>query len=315
VGLKRILDQLQPDILYAILLHANALATLTLPFLNHRPKFIQSIHTLQPSPAWHWTLQGILAPYADAIIAPSDPILTKIAAHGPFTRGTVIPNGIDIDRFANAIPIPPADLPWPSDAPAPPVIGYIGRFDPVKNLPLLLRAFARTLTAHATNPHHTHPHFRPPHLALVGYGPQEQTLRNLAISLHIAPHVHFIPPTNTPERWYKTFTCHALPSAVEGFGLTVVEAMAAGIPVVVIDTPVYTAMCVHHFGGLLSSPDEISLSHALHQVITQNHPQPHPASQAPISPPKPTPEALHFLQTHFSVRKMVELHEEFFKNF
>jgi glycosyltransferase involved in cell wall biosynthesis len=349
--LTELLNAIQPAILYSILIHANALATLTIPFLNRRPKLIQSIHTLQPRPRWHWVLQGMLAPCADAIVSPSQPILDKIAAYGPFHRGVVIPNGVDIDRFANAEPIPPAGLPWPPDAP---VVGYIGRFDPVKNLPLLLRGFAKLATDHAlagagggaarggrsdalrgrseatATPQRRgfEGLLRPPHLALVGYGPQEAALRALAKSLHIAPQVHFLPPTTTPERWYKCFTCHCLPSSVEGFGLTVVESLAAGVPVVAVNSPVYTAMGVQAFGGVLFTGGSEALAQALHGVIAQQHHRPHlphlPPSarpsapstppKAPHTPPQAPQAALDHLRKRYSIERMVELHTEFFKN-
>jgi len=351
--LAKLLNHSKPGILYSLLLHANLLATLTLPFLSQKPKLIHSIHTLQPDPAWHWTLTGLLAPFADAVIAPSQPILEKIAHHGPYQRGQVIPNGIDIQRFATAHPFPQQDLPWP---PSAPVVGYIGRYDPVKNLPLLLRAFAQLLTAHALqNPPATSAHFskktpnfdffspilpyfpnnrppfptissemnlyfplsnRPPHLALIGYGPQESHLRRLATSLHIAPHVHFMAPTTVPERWYKSFTCHCLPSCVEGFGLTLVEAIAAGIPVVAIDTAVTRSILRQGIDGMLvPRPEANLLAKCLHEVIAKSQSAPQLPPNAPTWPPNPSPATLSYLQKHFTTAKMVELHAEFFKIF
>ena len=329
--LIRLLNQTSPHILYSILIHANLLGTLALPFLKNRPKFIQSIHTLQPRPRWHWTLQGLLAPRADALIVPSQPILDRIALHGHFKKGIVIPNGIDVDRFANASPIPPAERPWPAGAR---VLGYVGRFDPVKNLDLLIHTLHLLNTPDSTqntlqndentlqndakalqiaskrmqnravlSPNETQidPADAPFHLALVGYGPDESRLRALSTSLHLDPFVHFVGPTTTPDRWYKCLDCMVLPSSVEGFGLTIVEALAAGIPVIAPKTPVTSSLWTPGLPGqLLESPTKLSLANSITEVTSH--------SQSSIS-------AVDHVRTHFSTQRMVQAHAEILKNF
>jgi glycosyltransferase involved in cell wall biosynthesis len=296
--LATLLNQQRPAILYSLLIHANALATATVPFLDARPLCIQSIHTLQEHPHWHWPLQGMIAPFADAMIVPAQPILGRIARFGSFQRGQVIPNGIDVSRFADAAP--PQNLPWP---PGAPVIGYVGRFDPVKNLPLLLEAFA-TLGAGSSRRLKAG-NGQQVHLAMVGYGPQEAALRRLATSLHIAPLVHFVGPTRTPEKWYKSFSLLCLPSSIEGFGLTLIEAMAAGIPVVAMKTPVTAQIIRDKIDGRLVAPS--TLASALQEVIANSPPPPH-------GPTDPQNTSFLRVREHFSVERMVGAHAEFFKN-
>ena len=91
----------------------------------------------------------------------------------------------------------------------------------------------------------------PAELYLVGYGMERENLGRLAEALHIAPHVHFPGPTTAPERWYKSFDVHCLPSPVEGFGLTLVESLAAGTPVVAIRTPATSATVRPGIDGIL----------------------------------------------------------------
>jgi glycosyltransferase involved in cell wall biosynthesis len=215
-------------------------------------KLIHAIHTLQPEPRWHWTLEGAIANSADAVFAPSQAILDRIAQFGAFQRGVVIPNGIDVAHFANASPVEIPNL-----KPATFPLGYIGRFDPVKRLDLLIAAVGelrkRSLPVEAF---------------LVGYGEQRSELEQLATSLQVAPFIHFLPPTDNPAGCYKSFALHVLPSPVEGFGLTLVESLAAGTPVVAIHTPV-TAQIVRNAvdGILVPSPTVESLVAGIQEVI------------------------------------------------
>ena len=184
--------------------------------------WVQSIHTLQERPRWHWYVQGVLSARADAIVAPSAAVIRKMEGYGPVPCPTVIPNGIDVARFEGAEALAVSDRPWPMGAW---VVGYVGRFDPVKRLPLLIRG-ARELMRRDSELQ------RRLHLALVGYGPMEGELRRVVGELGLEGRVHFPGATKAPERWMKSFDVFCSPSAAEGFGLTLVEARAAGLPVV-----------------------------------------------------------------------------------
>lgn len=204
-------------------------------------------------------------------------------------RTAVIPNGIDIDRFANATAIDPAARPWPRIAP---VIGYLGRFDPVKNLPLLIEAFAALTPLcppiwqqlnHGENPSREipknlspHPP-EPPHLALIGSSADQKdgytltALRNLIEKLNLRDRVHLLPATPTPESWLKCLSCLVLPSKVEGFGLVLVEALAAGIPVVAVNTQVTREIVSDPaFGRLVDDLNTSSLAIAIQEVMAMS---------------------------------------------
>jgi glycosyltransferase involved in cell wall biosynthesis len=143
-----------------------------------------------------------------------------------------------------------------------PVVLNLGGFDVRKNLPLLVRAFARALPdlpegsvlvipgqAHSGNPR-----LYPP------LGP-------LVRSLGLEQRVLFPGPIDEEEKvlWYRLATVYAYPSLYEGFGLSPLEAMACG-------TPVIAARCtslpeVVGDAGLLVEPDERAFARALVQLV------------------------------------------------
>jgi len=101
------------------------------------------------------------------------------------------------------------------------VIGSVARFDPVKQLDVLLRA--TTLV-------------RPPAtVALVGRGPEEARLRALAAELGLGPRAVFPGEVEDAARCLGAFDVYAAPSRKEGLPLGVLEAMALGLPVVASD--------------------------------------------------------------------------------
>jgi glycosyltransferase involved in cell wall biosynthesis len=124
-----------------------------------------------------------------------------------------IPNGVDTARFASASA---ADLPGiPADAL---VIGSVGALRPEKNYARLLRAVASLAGE--------------PFLVLVGDGSERGALETLARSLGIAERVHFAGRVDAPEALLARFDIFALSSDTEQMPISLIEAMAAGRPVV-----------------------------------------------------------------------------------
>lgn len=142
----------------------------------------------------------------------------------------VVPNGIDTRRFHPDGP--KADLPWSGDI--GPVFGFIGRFAPVKNIPLLVRLFAAAKT-------------RAPAAKLVivagcdktaaeeyqrGWRECEENVMEEIERNGLTADVHLTGMVDDPERWYRAIDTQLLASTYEGMPLTVLEAMASGVPVV-----------------------------------------------------------------------------------
>jgi glycosyltransferase involved in cell wall biosynthesis len=238
------IEEINPAVVISVLVHANALAALAAPLAGPRIYF-QSIHTIQPEPHWHWRLQGLISARCQGIITPSRAVLDRISRFGRFNHGYVIPFGLDYEQFTAAEPIPPAERPWPVGTRA---VGYIGRFDPVKRLDLLVKEFAQLLLR-------DYRRWGKLYLALIGYGPEENPLRALAAKLGIASHVVFPGATAEPARWYKALEVLCMPSTVEGFGMNIIEAMACGTPVAVYRSPAVLEILTHQQTGLLIDPD------------------------------------------------------------
>lgn len=109
---------------------------------------------------------------------------------------------------------------------------YLGTLEPRKNLPLLLRAFARWRAE-------TTAEQRAVKLVIAGAkGWFYEQIFALVNELHLADAVlfpGFVPVAELPD-WYRAAELFIYPSLFEGFGLPVLEAMACGVPVICSDT-------------------------------------------------------------------------------
>lgn len=101
------------------------------------------------------------------------------------------------------------------------IIGCVGRLVAGKQQDALIRAFA--LLA---------PKYPDVHLALVGEGEARGALTALVADLNLAERVHFLGAVPRAVDYLAAFDVFAFPSASEGFGLALVEAMAAGLSIV-----------------------------------------------------------------------------------
>jgi len=131
----------------------------------------------------------------------------------PARRLHHIANGIDLSRFV------PRTIPHDG----PPVIGTVAALRPEKNLARLLEAFAIVRAQ------------RPARLVIVGQGEERPRLEDRAAALGIAADVAFTGHSASPETMYAGFDVFALSSDTEQMPLSVLEAMACGLPVAATD--------------------------------------------------------------------------------
>jgi glycosyltransferase involved in cell wall biosynthesis len=153
----------------------------------------------------------------------SEDIAAAVRRHRivPQRKIAVVPNGID----PAAVTDPPARQEVRQALgilPGAPVIGTVGRLDTVKRQDILLEAFAR-LKQHVPDAH----------LLLVGDGPERARLLSLAADMQLGDSAHFVGYQPQPGAYLQAMDVFALTSRSEGMPLSVLEAWAAGLPVVV----------------------------------------------------------------------------------
>ncbi|QEY57988.1 glycosyltransferase [Pseudomonas sp. C27(2019)] len=105
------------------------------------------------------------------------------------------------------------------------VVGNVGRLHPDKDQTTLIKGFAKALPELPTGSV----------LAIMGSGRLEQQLKQLALELGVAESVHFLGQVPNGRRYFKAFDLFALTSDHEPFGMVLLEAMAAGVPVIATD--------------------------------------------------------------------------------
>lgn len=139
-----------------------------------------------------------------------------------------------------------------------PVVITTGRLNPTKNHAVLVRAFSRLPGAH---------------LAIAGAGPEAARLVGLARELGVDDRFHLVGEI-APERIFEflaTGDVFAFPSLLETFGLSVVEAAIAGLPVVASDLPVLREVLTAPSGevaAMLVPPDDpVALADALRRLL------------------------------------------------
>jgi glycosyltransferase involved in cell wall biosynthesis len=244
---------------------ARLVATLQVSYVRER-RSVRAVRTggevvSRPTPServFAWLRAPILAllgrataRLADRVVAPSRATAAELREDYGVTAAAVIANGI--------APAPAAPEPAPRDpAAGGPVVLYAGRLRTRKGVAVLLEAFARLRTE------------RPEALlVLAGDGEQRPALEAQARRLGIAAAVHFLgaQPRDAMSARYAAADLFCLPSLYEGFPLAILEAMAAGLPVVATAVAGVPEAVDHGVTGLLVPPeDAAALARALGEL-------------------------------------------------
>jgi phosphatidyl-myo-inositol alpha-mannosyltransferase len=152
----------------------------------------------------------------------------------------VIPNGVDVQRFANAVPI----ARWQDGTPN---VLFVGRHEPRKGLLDLLKAH-RIMRKTGSGSR----------LLIVGSGPQEREARRYVATRGLQE-VEFLGRVSDAEKaqLFRTVDVFASPATGgESFGIVLLEAMAAGTPIVCSDIHGYKGVVRRDREGLLVPPRE-----------------------------------------------------------
>lgn len=258
---KKILEQEQFDVIH---LHEPMTPTLPLSVLRHVPLSPQSVivgtfHAYRENnhPGYEY-IKPVLERFferLDGCIVVSEAVRDFMIPYFPGDY-RVIPNGIDVQRFSD-----PALRPIERFDDGKLNILYVGRLDKRKGFKYLIRAYAQVKEAV--------PEAR---LLVVGaYDKEDRADFVLYARKHRLRHVRFIGPVSEEDlpRYYRTCHVFCAPSiGFESFGIILLEAMAAGKPIVASDIDGYRGVLKDGVEGLLVQPeDEQRLAEALIRLL------------------------------------------------
>ncbi len=233
-------------------------------YTNHTRYDLYAQHYLPVLP--HALTQTFLEAYlpsftsqCDLIIVPSKGLHDVLRSYGVTSHIEIVPNGIDLEPFQNPrMRHSRAELGLPESAK---VLVYVGRIAPEKNLAFLLRAFA--VVSHE---------LPETHLLLVGGGPEMDNLRDQAQKSGIDKKVVFTGSVEYEDvpGYLSMADAFVTASVTEVHPLSVIEAMAVGLPVLGIQSPGVGDTVVDGVNGLLSKHDLAEFSLRMFRLMSEN---------------------------------------------
>jgi glycosyltransferase involved in cell wall biosynthesis len=245
--LRRLLKQEKPNILHTHLPRADLLG-----FLTHLSGFsglwvcsVHDIHSKSWRGRWALPLFGQVWSQANRVIAISEAVKDWLVQNYGLLpeRVHVIYYGIGPEQW-----FPPVrDLRSAWGLEGKPLVGSIGRLEPRKGHDVLIRAMPSVVQQ-----------FPQTTLLIAGHDPwgYGQVLERLVTQLGMERHVRFLGFHNDVTSFLHAIDVFALASRSEGFGQVVIEAMAAGKPVVVSRTPPLTEIVVDGETGFWAEPED-----------------------------------------------------------
>jgi len=225
--------------------------------------YVQAYVPVFPGQISDAALKAYLSPFfraCDLVTVPV-PSMKQVLQqlYGLVSPVEVIPNGLDLAPFRSIRqPVERSVFGFSNDHV---IYTYLGRLAPEKNLSMLLRAFYGVAM--------TYDHVR---LLLVGDGPDRENLEAQVKHMNLNSKVRFagmVEYKYVPD-YLASSDIFVTPSRTETFGLSTVEAMATGLPVIGLDAPGTTDIVEDGISGLISPDDVAALTGKLILLAT-NH--------------------------------------------
>lgn len=217
--LTKALRRYRPAILQTWLFHANLLGRLAGRMANI-PVIVSGIRVAEKRSSWRLRIDRLTERFVQAHVGVSQAVSDFSIKKGGLNRELMhtIPNGVDLNRFAQAHKADLSSYGIPAEAPT---VLFVGRLDPQKDPLLLLDAFPEVQSR-----------VDRVHLIYVGEGELEQELRSRISHRSLESQVHLLGWRADVPELLKSADLLVLPSRWEGMPNVVLEAFASGTPVV-----------------------------------------------------------------------------------
>lgn len=240
---------------------ARAARRLGIPFLVTYHTLLEEYahYALLPGQSGRWLMRKLSRDFcnrADCVVAPTKSIREFLLGYGVTTRIEVIPTGIGEEKRPSDDPL------WVRDKygvpRGAPLLVYVGRLAKEKNIDFLLRAFRLVVN-------------REPEawLMLVGGGPWKDYAHTLAEELGVGNRVlapGFVPREEVMDHYAASdIFVHA--STTDTQALTLVEAMFAAVPAVVVDAYGPGEIVREGGGGLVAKVEEADFANSILRLI------------------------------------------------
>lgn len=248
IWLSRQLRASQPALLQTYLFHANMVGRFAAR-LARVPNVVCGIRVAERRSRARLWIDRLTDSLVTRHVCVSDGVARFSAEKGrlPLEKLTVISNGVDAERFAQATAAHLSQFGIPAESRT---ILFVGRLDPQKGPFVLLAAVERLLAT-----------YHDVHVLLVGDGPLRQQIDEWVTGRQLGSRIHFAGRRDDVAELMRAAYCLVLPSLWEGLPNVVLEAMAAGLPVLATDVEGISDLIENHRTGLVvpcRSPQQLA---------------------------------------------------------
>jgi len=249
----------RPDVIHAHMIHANVFARL-LTRIVRCPPLVCTAHSFREGGRLRMLAYRMTDRWSALTTHVSEDGRMGMVAAGAVQaeRISVMPNGIDIDRFHPNAALRGATRARLGISAGTRLALNVGRLVPEKAQDLLLSAFAQI-----------DPATLPVHLLIAGGGPLRETLGNQIAALGLASRVTLLGPRDDVPALLNAADTFVLSSTIEGLPMVLVEALACGCPVVATDAPGVREV-LHDQGVIVPRGDAAALTTALDAALRQS---------------------------------------------